>query len=87
VTIFPNPIQPDPRSMQYRKAQRKREQEESRHDKLCISITKEDGMSSCWCKCRICWDIVANRCICTYCTCRAENLLPVYPSENVQSRE
>jgi hypothetical protein len=70
------PHYPDRRSSAFKQAQREREAAESRHDKLCIRITASYGMTSCWCKCRLCWEPVTRCCICTDCTCRAEILLP-----------
>jgi hypothetical protein len=71
------PHYPDRRSMQFKKAQREREQAESKHDALCITFTIEDGMMCCWCKCRQCWDPTGARCICGPCPCRAEIILPL----------
>lgn len=69
MTDPPHPHYPDRRSAQFKKAQREREQRESRHDKLCITHTKADGMTSCWCKCRLCWDPTAGKCVCAHCHC------------------
>jgi hypothetical protein len=70
------PHYPDRRSTAFKQAQRERERLESQHDKLCIRITIEYGMESCWCKCKLCWDATNRTCICTVCPCRSETLLP-----------
>jgi hypothetical protein len=82
-----HPHQPDRRSNQFKKAQREREQAESRHDHLCITVTKSYGMTSCWCKCRLCWDPTYNRCVCVDCPCQAEILLPSLTIPHMQRGE
>jgi hypothetical protein len=69
------PHYPDRRTATFRQAQRERERLESQHDKLCIRITREYGMESCWCKCKMCWDAVNRLCICSECSCRSETIL------------
>jgi hypothetical protein len=73
MTIHPEPFIPPhlsatQRNAERKQAQRRREAEESRHDKLCIALTAPD-LKYCWCLCKICWDRLNRRCICIYCPC------------------
>jgi hypothetical protein len=79
MTAIIPPHQPDRRSQAFRIAQRQREANESRHDRLCIVRTEQYGMVSCWCLCKLCWDPVHRRCICMHCHCHAGEIeLPLF---------
>jgi len=53
-----------------------------KHDKLCITVTGaySPPMMSCWCRCKKCWDVATQRCVCKSCPCPSsrEGLGPIF---------